>query len=440
MSYRSPYRTFYFEGYTFNPNDFIVEFRYSFDKKLRFVERVQFQQPTGEYNTELFQRCLDLVFMIAGTSYYKCYPTKKAAFPDRSLSRLDVELLNAVYRDGLSQFIFENAIDPDKVVHFESKTDPALPVSYSGRGAVALQSGGKDSLLLAQLMNEEGAGYTPVYMTSSDTYPHVIEKITVKAPRLIRRRIDYETLALAQQNDALNGHVPITYLTLALALADAVLHGENVVLAAIGQEGNEAHEHIGDFAINHQWSKTWAAEELLRGYVLGAMSPDLFVGSPIRGLSELRIAELFASQCWSKVGRSFSSCNVANYRQATANEKLQWCGRCPKCANTYLLFAPFIEPEELQSVFGGQDLFSVPELQQTFMGLLGVGGVMKPFECVGEVAELRQAYHMAQQRYADQLHPLPFQVPESDFDRHTLGPQQSWTRVYVPGWIFGREY
>ena len=52
-------------------------------------------------------------------------------------------------------------------------------------------------------------------------------------------------------------------------------------------------------------------------------------------------------------------------------------------------------------------------LTETFKGLLGIDGVMKPFECVGEVDELRLAYHMAQKIHD---YKLPFNVPSTDFD------------------------
>ena len=136
------------------------------------------------------------------------------------------------------------------------------------------------------------------------------------------------------------------------------------------------------------------------------------------------MAELFVEHTWATYGHTFSSCNVINYQQGHMNSTLKWCGECPKCANSYLLFAPFLEASELQALFNGQDLFAKPLLEQTFKGLLGVDGVMKPFECVGEIDELRLAYHMAQKKGGYQ--PLPFAVPESSFDYTVTYPAQPW--------------
>lgn len=173
--------------------------------------------------------------------------------------------------------------------------------------------------------------------------------------------------------------------------------------------------------MTHQWSKTWGAEQLFAEYVQRYISPDIHVGSPLRQYSELKIAELFVERAWDRFGHRFSSCNVANYRQGADNTELAWCGECPKCANSYVLFAPFLPSGELQSIFGGKDLFASPSLVDVFKGLLGIDGVMKPFECVGEVDELRSAYHTAQARGYT---PLPFEVPVSHFDREYEYPAQ----------------
>jgi hypothetical protein len=114
--------------------------------------------------------------------------------------------------------------------------------------------------------------------------------------------------------------------------------------------------------------------------------------------------------------------------QGNDNTELKWCGECPKCANSFLLFAPFVPADELKSLFNGQDLFEKPMLQETFKGLLDIDGVMKPFECVGETAELRLAYHMAEDRGYGKL---SFDVPESDFDYQHEYDAQAWARQMI---------
>jgi len=162
----------------------------------------------------------------------------------------------------------------------------------------------------------------------------------------------------------------------------------------------------------------------LSQYVHKFISPDLHIGSPMRPFSELRVAELFASTAWERFGEGFSSCNRANYTQGNMNEELNWCGQCPKCANSYVLFSPFVAPYDLQGLFGGKDLFRDPELTQTFKGLLGIDGVMKPFECVAKTDELRRAYGMID--FSKSYEHLPFAVPHSSFNYRAMHDCQVW--------------
>ena len=430
MAYQSPYKEFIFEAYSFDAETGTAEFYYSFDGARRFVEKVQFNGTFAEpINQEALDNALQLAFYVVGTSYYKTFPTKNVAFKTAQPDQSQAKFLHEVYTNGLSQFIFENNLTLDDVVSFEGSGVNETATAYSGEGVLALQSGGKDSLLMANLLQENAVTYKTLYVTSSDLYPEVLNSLQVDV-RIIKRTLDISALKNAVSDGALEGHVPITYIVQSFALIDAVLHGENKVLASIGAEGGEAHEYVGDLAVNHQWSKTWDAEQLLALYVENYVSADIKVGSPLRGYSELKIAELFVEKCWDTFGHSFSSCNLANYKQGENNSELTWCGECPKCANSYLLFAPFVKPAELQSLFSGQDLFAKQSLAETFKGLLGINGVMKPFECVGEVDELRLAYHMARQRYPG-VYNLPFEVPTSGFDYNKINPNQDWSSQLI---------
>lgn len=429
MSYQPRYQTFVFEGFEFDEKTATSKFHYSFDNEIKFTETAIFSGIVKNYSELTLNSALQLAFYVIGTSYYKTFPTIEVKFKTAQPDKWQAEFLQKVYTEGLSQFMFENNLTLQNMPKFGGEGEIRSNLSYAGEGILALQSGGKDSLLTAAILNENKKDFTSVYVSSTDHYPKILDKLSSKNIRLIKRQIDKANLVQAALEGGLNGHVPVTYIVEALALIDAVLHGENMVLASIGHEGEEPHEFIGDLPVNHQWSKTKAAEDLLINYVKNYISPYIKIGSPLRKYSELKIAELFVQKCWAKFGHSFSSCNVANYSQGAKNQKLKWCGRCPKCANSYLLFAPFVEPKELQSLFNNEDLFAVKELTETFKGLLGIEGVMKPFECVGETEELRLAYHMAIQKWGEELTKLPFNVPKSNFDYEKLHPVQNYLQL-----------
>lgn len=430
MNFSSPYKNFVFEDMSFDSASATAMFRYSFDSERFFTESVQFSPSPVVLNEVVLQSVLELAFWVIGVSYYKAFPTKSVIFKTNSPSREQAKFLSTVYSDGLSQFIFENKLSLEQLATFIGNERIAAPEPYNGEGTLVLQSGGKDSLLLATLLEEQSVSYQSWYISSSEKHPSVLDHLKSPLTTAIRT-IDAEGLRLATKEGGLNGHVPVTYIVLSLALVQAVLGNMNTVLAAIGMEGEEPHAFVDSLPVNHQWSKTWAAELLFSKYVDQFISADIRVGSPLRGFSELRIAELFAEHCWKKFGHDFSSCNSANYQQGADNTTLTWCGECPKCANSYLLFAPFISINELRNVFSGQDLFAKPQLAEIFKGLLGIDGTMKPFECVGEVAELRLAYQMALQKHGIAVAPLPFEVPESSFDYKKINISQPWAQSFL---------
>jgi hypothetical protein len=395
---------------------------YAFDDGRTFTETVTFESG-GLYNADALDRAMFLAFILIGTSYYKTFPTFEVEM-GMPIDEWQADFFSRVYQEGLSQFAFENGLTRDNLAHFKATTQESNgPVNYEDSGVLVLQSGGKDSLLTASLLHERGKNFTSFYVSSGDYHPEVLDGIGSRLVTCVRL-IDQDGLRNALSDGAKNGHVPVTYIIQSLAIIQAILIGKSVILASIAHEGEEPHGFIGDMAVTHQWSKTWAAEVMLSEYVSRYISPDIYIGSPLRCYSELHVAELFVDHSWKKYGRDFSSCNEANYKQDNNNIVLKWCGDCPKCANSYLLFAPFIPASELRDMFGGQDLFIKSGLENIFKGLLGIDGVPKPFECIGEIEELRLAYHQSQKN--GDYKSLPFDVPNSFFDYLQTYPAQDW--------------
>ena len=417
---------FIFKSYEYDNTSATARFTYGFESGDTFIEEISFQTGSTEPNSQVLDRALRLAFLVVGTSYFKTFPTQHVLFEGLAIDRAQADFLNNVYQEGLSQFAFENELTRADLAHFTATGTADTAIGYQGDGILALQSGGKDSLLTATLLNERRASYVPWYVSSSDHVPEVLN--TLGQPLYVSRRtIDKDGLLRAADAGAKNGHVPVTYIVQSFALIQAILLGKKQVLVSIAHEGEEPHAQVGDLGITHQWSKTWGAEQLFAEYVSNYISKDIRIGSPLRAYSELRVAELFVERAWDKYGHSFSSCNRANYKQGADNTELTWCGECPKCANSYLLFAPFMPASQLKALFHGQDLFEKSLLQETFKGLLGADGVMKPFECVGEVAELQLAYQLAQKRgdYAQ----VSFDVPQSSFYYLAEYPAQDWAKL-----------
>ncbi len=421
------YRSFVFEHYSYSQETGEVTFEYSFDGARKFREVVRLT-PSDMYDEALLDEALKLAFILCGISYYKTFPTAEFSFRSITLTPAQAAFFTEVYRDGLSQFVYENHLTPGVVGVFTGSSDARpSPRSYDGDGSLVLQSGGKDSLLLAAMLRNNDQPFTPWYISSSGSMPKVIAQLSEDAVCHVRR-IDAAALKQAEADGGRNGHVPITYILASFAIIDAVLTGKRDILLSIGHEGDEPHAYIDDYAIRHQWAKTWHAEQLLALYVADYLSPDIRIGSPLRKYSELKIVELFVQHAWGSYAALFSSCNVANYKQGQLNEQLTWCGECAKCANSYLLFAAFVQPDELMPIFGDKNLFESSSLEDDFKGLLGIDDVVKPFECVSDVDELRKAYELA---LANGYGPLPFNVPQSDFNKDYEYPAQGWVNNIV---------
>lgn len=395
---------FRFLDYFFDREKGLASFRYEGGKGVFFEEKVEFSKDDWvNFDEEIFDSALFFAFIVIGTSYYKAYPTHGVIL-SRELDSIQARIFDKIYQEGLSQFAYENGLRRDDLAHFVGSGNAEVMRKSGAEDAVlAMVSGGKDSLLVAEKIRESGRKYKVAYISSYDGYPRVIDDFG--NPIVIRRHIDKVGLKKA---GGLNGHVPVTLINQALALIQAILLGYNCIEFGIGDEGLEAHAFIDGLPVNHQWSKTAEAQSLLEEYVAKYVAVDIKFASALKGKTELEIAKEFAELCWGRFGNEFSSCNVANYKQNEKNRDLKWCGECAKCANSYLLFAPFVSFEKQQKIFG-RDLFTDPKMTEIFKGLLGVGGVMKPFECVASIEELRRAYETRLPGYGK----LPFEVPRS---------------------------
>ena len=108
-----------------------------------------------------------LAFILIGTSYYKAHPTPSVNLP-RSIDAWQAQFFNKVFQEGLSQYAFENGLTRQNLAHFQptvSKVEQAAR-PYRGDGIISLQSGGKDSLLVASLLLEANIDFIPWYVSS----------------------------------------------------------------------------------------------------------------------------------------------------------------------------------------------------------------------------------------------------------------------------------
>jgi len=332
-----------------------------------------------------------LLTLAASLSYYKAFAPVTFAAPG-GLTAAERAFITELIAGGLGEFAIVNdlpgALEPAVDAPELSAVPTGSAGSATGRALVAV-GGGKDSIVSIEALKAASIDATAFGINPRGPILRTAEVAGLELERA-GRKIDQLLLRLNAEG-APNGHVPVTAINSLIALLSAHATGHDTVVFS-----NEASASYGNQVwhgrdINHQWSKSSQFEGLLRASV-PAGSPEYV--SLLRPLTELRIARAFSRH--TAYHRVFTSCNRAFTMSAAADAS--WCGECAKCRFVSLILAPFLSRDELLAIFGGRDMFAEPAQREGYLELLGVDGLFKPFECVGEPDECRVALEMIRDR------------------------------------------
>jgi hypothetical protein len=163
----------------------------------------------------------------------------------------------------------------------------------------------------------------------------------------------------------------------------ALLYGDRYPWLIVG---NEHSANFGNAVwqgrpVNHQYDKTLHFARQVNAYVRKYVNARFTYFSPFFGLYEYRIAPLFLAG--NRYLPLWTSCNFSSAR---AN----FCGRCPKCAFTYVVCLPWSSRAFLRRHFPVDPLDNL----DLYLPLMEAGAA-KPLECVGEKKEVWLAlYHV----------------------------------------------
>lgn len=396
------YNEFIFESYEYTAHFSEIKLHYRLQgeagESIAFTEEVTFPETVfkgGVGAVAVAQRIVRLLFLAAGLSYYKtAAPAKVVVMPPVSIEEL--HFLRTLFKDGMTEFAYVNklrrALTPEISVTLTPAKPVALPQALDG--PVVPVGGGKDSIVTIESLRQ--AGFTP-YLFALKTYAYgSITQTAVKAGLEFgfAKRLLSPNLKLLNEQGALSGHVPITAIVSLVSMLFAVLSGHKTVVISSERSASAGNTEWEGVLVNHQWSKSLELEELLRETLAKVVSPDVTYFSLLRPLSEVAIAQFFATL--KRYHAVFSSCNRA-FLAPEAEEEPFWCTECPKCRFVFLMLAPFVSQLELTVIFGKNLLAENTESQRTgFSELLGIQN-HKPLECVGEIEESRWAFeHIAQ--------------------------------------------
>jgi hypothetical protein len=371
--------TFRFTGRSLS-DDGRVELRYALDDEHEFVERYEIPVPAGGIDRDAAEPLLALMHWIAGVSYFKAALPPRLALETGAPPPATARLLEGLYSEGLGELAAVNDLDELPRPAFESGEAPrrAAPEPAPRRVLVTV-GGGKDSAVALEVVRRSGLELALFSVGDETPIRRTVE--VAGLPRLlVRRQIDPHLLELNRAG-AINGHVPATAMVSAAALLTARLHGFDVVALA-----NERAASAGNFVwkgveVNHQYGKGIEVEVLMRDALAEFVgSPQIF--SVLRPASELSIARAFARM--PRYHGVFTSCNRV-FRLDPDLRATSWCGECDKCRFVFLILAPFMEPAQLEAIFGSA-MLDDPGHYEGFALLTATGG-HKPFECVGEIEE-----------------------------------------------------
>lgn len=402
-------QTFNFLDYEFDAAAKQLQLHYGYDE-LRFTESYRFDFEFAAYDPAALDRAIQLLFLIAGVSYYKLYAPPAIAIHKGQVDAQLSRFLSKTYQKGLGEFFYVNQLDPHRTITFPVNHDDLLPLPAAGSGAIVGIGGGKDSLVSIEILRRH---FDDLATWSVNHRPQLTPLVKrVGLPHYwVERTWDAQLQQLNAQPGTYNGHVPISAIFAAVGTIVAILAGRQYSIVSNEQSANEPTLVYQGLEINHQYSKSQQFETDFQQQLHCLFGPgSLSYFSFLRPLSELHIAELFAVQGFQKYHDVFSSCNRAFVH---GSQQMFWDGQCAKCAFVFLALTPFVERSRLERLFNSKNLLLDDALQPTYRQLLGIAGD-KPLDCVGEIKESRTAMRLAKDIYPE-LSQYQFDIPE-DYD------------------------
>jgi UDP-N-acetyl-alpha-D-muramoyl-L-alanyl-L-glutamate epimerase len=347
-----------------------------------FSESVAFEG-VGSLATPAGRAVAHLWYLLAGLSYYKAGAARVIDLADAPVGPRGRRLLEAAVHDGLAEFAYRNALDLGDVELDGGRSARAAAVALDERRVLIPFGGGIDSVVTATGLSPGLERALFIVSPSDGRFAALEATAEVTGLQVVRATRSLDPQLLAGDGRLLNGHVPVTAMVTLLAALAAVASGRGGVAMSNEHSSSVPNLRWRGSEVNHQWSKSLAAEALIADALAEAVGPGLVVASFLRDRSELWVARAFSEL--TAYHHVFRSCNRA-FAQRAGHRAPTWCGECDKCLFINLVLAPFLAREALRAIFSGEPLAN-PALEGQLRALVGVGQDHKPFECVGDPGE-----------------------------------------------------
>ncbi len=386
---RNKYEEFIYNSYnTIIDNDkFIITYNFKIPGLIEFNPKMIIPKhiiTNNNINKEFLNNIIFHIGLIEMISYYKCCCPSKIIINCGSLNKEQESFIKKLFYNGLGEFFYVNniTIDINDLFKIEyNKTSNIIEDNnFIGTGNLIAVGGGKDSCVSMELLKDLDS--YPIIQNPKEVQINCVTASSINLDRLItfERYIEKDKFKELNDKGFLNGHTPFSSLLAFELYLIAYLSNKKYIVLSNENSANEG--TVLGTNTNHQYSKTFEFESDFVNYTNKYLHTDIHYFSFLRPLSEYQIAMLFSH--YDKYHNIFKSCNVGS-----KNNPWIWCGNCPKCLFVFIILSPYLYKDKLINIFN-KDLFDDNSLLSIFKELLGETGI-KPFECVGEVSEIKYA-------------------------------------------------
>ena len=382
IEYREKYPDFIYDSFSYSIDENLnIDFHYVIPGLEEFNHKIIIPREYIDisYDKEYLEYLIFNIGMIEVINYIKCTCSKNIIINAGYIDIDGINFFKKMYFKGLGELLYRNNIDVsiDALFNFICNCEEKeLPTNnYCGRGNLICVGGGKDSCVSLEILKNE-KNNSCLVINPKDVNIECCRVAGYKDKDIIRveRIIDKKILDINNKG-FLNGHVPFSSVVAFISYLVAYLSGKENIILSNESSANEVTVLGTD--VNHQYSKTYEAENDFRSYM-----SNINYFSLLRGLSEFNIAKMFSH--YDKYHHVFKSCNLGS-----KSIPWKWCCNCPKCLFIFVILSPFLSIDKLISIFG-ENLYEREDLLDTFKEIIGYSD-NKPFECVGTYEEARYA-------------------------------------------------
>ena len=394
---RKEYSKFVYKSYDISVVDgnIILLYRYSiFGKRdLNFIHTLTFEKSEHFEFNALDEKFQNLVFHIGIAeliSYYKITCAPIIEIEAGFIEDVQCAWFSKLFFKGLGEFLFVNQIKTTQEELFRISSSVSSKSGYvpikmdNTMGSLVPVGGGKDSSvtldILESCIDDVAGQIVAISINPTKAAISVMENSTISGkPIIVKRKLDEQILELNAAG-FLNGHVPFSSIVAFISIFAATISNLRYVVLSNENSANEANVIFNELDVNHQYSKSFEFEADFRFYCSKFLVEGVEYFSLLRPLHELQIGAMFAHL--SRYFADFRSCNVGSKNNI-------WCNKCSKCLFTYIMIAPFLNEDNLNSIFHA-DLLDDDELLGIFEQLV-TPELVKPLECVGSYDEVNTA-------------------------------------------------